>query len=505
MARLLDGERGAPDVEAGDAAWLDGLGLPVAAGDAELELLVTPPRVQPRTPTGSSIIRRSWRSASAASGAPRRGAGGPGRRDARRARPGAAPAVACVVSLDLKAAEPAVHALAAGSACRPASSRPSGCSQETTASPALRRSCSARPAAGASPKAPRWPRPARTAGCVVPKRKGARRHLRHRPGAERDSTPQASAARAAARHRRPRARRRRAGAPRRRSACSTEAEELVGYGLYLDLVGPAAAGKPRHDFPLGAEEERCRFALGAPPRAARGAGLLRRSRHLRPGDAGFELLERAGRAGLGAASRSTVQPRRLRPAGRGRPRRRPARPRFLRHLALRPADPGRGDRAAARAAAAGDFVIALYNPVSQRRRELLGRARDILLGTARRHAGRPRPQSRPPRRDHPRSSTLAELDRRHVDMLTLVLVGSSAHPPRAAPARAGLGLHPARLPTSHDRPLHRRRPGRARPDHRARPAPDPALPGLPLCRLAGAGRGRGRGARRRPRASTPRR
>ena len=32
-----------------------------------------------------------------------------------------------------------------------------------------------------------------------------------------------------------------------------------------------------------------------------------------------------------------------------------------------------------RAAAAGDFVIAFYNPVSQRRRELLGRARDILL------------------------------------------------------------------------------------------------------------------------------
>ncbi|MEM0923040.1 MAG: cobalamin biosynthesis protein, partial [Pseudomonadota bacterium] len=46
-----------------------------------------------------------------------------------------------------------------------------------------------------------------------------------------------------------------------------EAEELVGYGLYIDLLGPLAAGKPRHDFPLGGEEARCRFAL---ERAAEG-------------------------------------------------------------------------------------------------------------------------------------------------------------------------------------------------------------------------------------------
>ena len=39
-----------------------------------------------------------------------------------------------------------------------------------------------------------------------------------------------------------------------------EADELVGYGLYLDLLGPLAAGR-RRDFPLGAEAERCRYAL----------------------------------------------------------------------------------------------------------------------------------------------------------------------------------------------------------------------------------------------------
>ena len=35
-----------------------------------------------------------------------------------------------------------------------------------------------------------------------------------------------------------------------------EADELVGYGLYIDLLGPLAAGKPRADFPLGGEEDR---------------------------------------------------------------------------------------------------------------------------------------------------------------------------------------------------------------------------------------------------------
>ena len=44
------------------------------------------------------------------------------------------------------------------------------------------------------------------------------------------------------------------------------------------------------------------------------------------------------------------------------------------------------------------------------------------------------------------------------------------------------------------RPLHRRGAGRAGPDHRARAEADRALPGLPLCRLAGAGGGRRRRA-----------
>jgi cobalt-precorrin 5A hydrolase/precorrin-3B C17-methyltransferase len=78
-----------------------------------------------------------------------------------------------------------------------------------------------------------------------------------------------------------------------------------------------------------------------------------------------------------------------------------------------------------KAAAEADFVIALYNPVSQRRRTQLAAAREILL------------QARPPetpvvlgrnlgrREENLRITTLAALDPETVDMLTVVLIGAS--------------------------------------------------------------------------------
>lgn len=208
------------------------------------------------------------------------------------------------------------------------------------------------------------------------------------------------------------------------------AEELVGYGLYIDLLGPIAAGKPSADFPLGGEEDRCRYAL---EEAAKGRDMAL----ICSGDAGiyamgalvFELLARGeGPGGVSDAARRVevvsapgVSALQGAAARAGAP---------LGHdfCAISLSDlltPRTDILKRLKAAAEGDFVIAFYNPVSRRRRTLLAEAREILLG------------HRPP--DTPvllasslgrpeeclRYRRLDALEVDEVDMLTVVLVGSS--------------------------------------------------------------------------------
>ena len=209
-----------------------------------------------------------------------------------------------------------------------------------------------------------------------------------------------------------------------------EADELVGYGLYIDLLGPLAAGKPRHDFPLGGEEARCRFAL---ERAAQGRDVAL----ICSGDAGiyamgalvFELLDRGAAAqGVSDAARRIevvsapgVSALQAAAARAGAPLGHDFCAISLSDLLTPRADILRRIKAAA----AGDFVIAFYNPVSKRRRDLLALARDILL--EHRPEGCPvllasslgRPE------EALRYRRLADLQVDEVDMLTVVLVGSS--------------------------------------------------------------------------------
>ncbi|MDJ0993620.1 MAG: precorrin-3B C(17)-methyltransferase [Dinoroseobacter sp.] len=209
-----------------------------------------------------------------------------------------------------------------------------------------------------------------------------------------------------------------------------QAEELVGYGLYIDLLGPLAVGKARSDFPLGGEEARCRYAL---ERAGEGRNVAL----ICSGDAGiyamgalvFELLDRAPEAeGVSDAARRAevictpgVSALQAAAARAGAP---------LGHdfCAISLSDlltPRVEIVKRLHAAAEGDFVIAFYNPVSKRRRTLLAEARDILLDH--RPADTPvllasslgRPE------EHIRYRRLADLDVDEVDMLTVVLVGSS--------------------------------------------------------------------------------
>ncbi|MBL4808314.1 MAG: precorrin-3B C(17)-methyltransferase [Rhodobacteraceae bacterium] len=209
-----------------------------------------------------------------------------------------------------------------------------------------------------------------------------------------------------------------------------QAEELVGYGLYIDILGPLAAGKTRSDFPLGGEEDRCRYAL---EQAGKGKNVAL----ICSGDAGiyamgalvFELLDR-GPDALGvsdAARRIEVVSAPGVSALQGAAARAGA-PLGHDFCAISLSDlltPREDIIKRLKAAAEGDFVIAFYNPVSKRRRTLLAEARDILL--QHRPADTPvmlasslgRPE------EHVRYRKLSELEVDEVDMLTVVLVGSS--------------------------------------------------------------------------------
>ncbi|PWR03843.1 precorrin-3B C(17)-methyltransferase [Meridianimarinicoccus roseus] len=209
-----------------------------------------------------------------------------------------------------------------------------------------------------------------------------------------------------------------------------QAEELVGYGLYINLLGAIAAGKPRAEFPLGGEEDRCRHAL---EEAAKGRDIA----IICSGDAGiyamgalvYELVARGdGPGGVSDAARRVeivsapgVSALQGAAARAGAP---------LGHdfCAISLSDlltPREDILKRLQAAAEGDFVIAFYNPVSKRRRTLLADARDILLKY--RPADTPvllaSSLGRPEEALKYRRLDALEVD--EVDMLTVVLVGSS--------------------------------------------------------------------------------
>ncbi len=209
-----------------------------------------------------------------------------------------------------------------------------------------------------------------------------------------------------------------------------EARDVVGYTLYIDLLGSLAEGKTRHDFPLGGEEDRVRHALEL-------AGEGRNVALVCSGDAGiyamaalvYELLDRdRDKGGVSAAARRsqiTVSPGisalQAAAAVAGAP---------LGHdfCTISLSDlltPWQVIEQRVEAAGRGDFVIAFYNPVSMRRRTQLARARDILL--AHRPAATPvilaTNLGRPGQAC--RVVTLGDLCIDDVDMLTVVVVGSS--------------------------------------------------------------------------------
>jgi len=203
------------------------------------------------------------------------------------------------------------------------------------------------------------------------------------------------------------------------------ASDLVGYGLYLDLLGDLTSGKQRHDYPLGKETDRVAAALDL---AAEGREVALIS----SGDAGiyamaslvFELIDTEDRGDWnrldvqvvpGISALQAAAARTGAPLGHD----------FCTVSLSDLLTPWSVIERRLEAAAQGDFVIALYNPVSKKRRDHLETARIILL--KHRPAGTPVIIARNLGRADEKVDVLPLEDLKvdMVDMLSLVMIGSS--------------------------------------------------------------------------------
>jgi cobalt-precorrin 5A hydrolase/precorrin-3B C17-methyltransferase len=203
-----------------------------------------------------------------------------------------------------------------------------------------------------------------------------------------------------------------------------DAEDWVGYRAYLDLLGRQPHGKVLHGFALGEEEMRAEKALDL-------AAAGRRVALVSSGDAGiyamaslvFELLERCDQPAwqrVAIAISPGISALQAAAARAGAP---------LGHdfCAISLSDlltPWQVIERRLEAAAAGDFVTVLYNPASQRRREGLLQALAILA--AARPSDTPVIHARNLGRDGESVELcrLASFDPSTVDMLSLVIVGA---------------------------------------------------------------------------------
>lgn len=208
------------------------------------------------------------------------------------------------------------------------------------------------------------------------------------------------------------------------------AQDWVGYGLYIDLLGEMGKAKTHHQFALGEEEKRVRHALEL---AAKGKQVAL----ICSGDAGiyamaalvYELLDLSQDKGgvSDVAKRVDVQMAPGISALQGAAARVGA-PLGHDFCTISLSDlltPWEAIEKRIHAAAEADFVISFYNPVSKKRRTQLAYAKDVLLQhrpadcpvILASNIGRPT--------ENIRYVKLVDLNIDDVDMLTLVMVGSS--------------------------------------------------------------------------------
>ena len=200
------------------------------------------------------------------------------------------------------------------------------------------------------------------------------------------------------------------------------ADDIIGYRFYLGFLGPLAAGKRLHGFALGEETARARKALQL---AAEGRHVALVS----SGDAGIygmaspllEEMEKTGASGFCLRVVPGISALQLAAARAGAP---------LGHdfAAISLSDlltPWQQIETRLQTALQADFAIALYNPTSRRRSHRLQRALQLMREhrsdktpvVVARDLGRVGEQTR--------ILPLAEVNAEDIDMTTILLVGSS--------------------------------------------------------------------------------
>ena len=207
-------------------------------------------------------------------------------------------------------------------------------------------------------------------------------------------------------------------------AAIRDAAHLVGYRGYLDQV-PASAGQVRHAHALGEETERVDRALAL---AAEGHPVAL----VCSGDPGvyamaalvFERLEAAAHPHW-RRSEIVVLPGVSAMHGAAALAGAPLGHDFCAISLSDLLTPWAVIEHRLRAAAEGDFVVALYNPASNRRRQ--GLARAIAILAAKRTPATPVVVARAVGREEQSVTvtSLRDLDQSSVDMMTLLIVGSS--------------------------------------------------------------------------------
>ncbi|MDH4228457.1 MAG: precorrin-3B C(17)-methyltransferase [Nitrospirota bacterium] len=205
-----------------------------------------------------------------------------------------------------------------------------------------------------------------------------------------------------------------------------EAQVVIGYSTYIDLVAPLLAGKEVIEKGMTEELDRCELAL---ERARSGQVVALVS----SGDAGvygmagptFEVLREAGwKPGCGVEVEVIPGVTALSACAA-----RVGAPLTHDFCAISLSDlltPWEVIERRLEAAASADFVVALYNPKSGRRTRQIVRAQEILLGHRQPDTPVALVKSAYREREDIVLTTLAEMLEHPIGMLTTVLVGNSA-------------------------------------------------------------------------------